>query len=959
MNFGFITTAPCVTTPTPSDPRCSDPAFAVQNPDICAGSGSLSPHLILKPSVALTCALGSIQFKAFLVTNGIEQDVSEDCVFSTSDMTVALIGASSGSCTGVSQGEATIAAEYLTFRATADLNVIGNSTDGSCCENESVAMMLMVQNSRVMSQSFSGDYPTRLDFAKAAAKRFISEVNDTKDLVGLMSFNDSGSTVQSDPSSDIATVEAAVDDIVQTQQINSFYDALVVALQELEDATSDLKVIVLISDGTDSGADAANGYVGGNNPITLLNDFKDHGGVVICLGCRAAPDGYALLSAFSTGGFFVNGYDGNESATLDFLSGLKGYICAGNCTPAGDTIVATPQLDYTDFINWDVIGGHVDLIGPGLFDFLPENGLYVDLAGSTYPAYGRMVSKSPFSLSAGHVYRIMVDLAGNQRLDDTPYSARLKVFYLNGAIEVPLVDQVIIVNDYTQDFHSYSFGFTSPSDLDVYISIQQQDVPNDLTGVEPFFGLLLGKVQFDDLSTLVNLLTDDFDTENLHYVPPRCGLGTTPVSGGYIYGYNCYGTGCLDTPPSNQQPDPEPLPPIEQGYSPPVEYTSTKEECVSCGTNSLALLASYSGEITSGLVADAGVSTTLAYYKVTSEAALPDPGYITVGWHLYGSNDQTTWSLLDGQSGVDLNVAGVAFALTGTTAYRYYKLYPSSGFTVYSTVGLSLFAPGTYEVCATATETSTVSQADADNKASAAAKLEAISQLTCVPAWTATASYTAKCPSGQYGVEVTKTASYTSPISLKDAQDQASALAQTQANAELDCTQSNNTQQITLPAVQWLETEYGMASPWPSVFYCNDIGAVTKVTVNLLGLKPVPNGNSWVMLLRGPDGTCVILWSDQGTTQLIDETPSVDITFDDAGAAMDVGPTSLDSGTYVLNNGNAQPALTMPPTAPAGPYGFALSDFIGIERNGPWSLWIAVRLSDASAILDGWTIAFD
>src|SRR5678816_2126767 len=44
-------------------------------------------------------------------------------------------------------------------------------------------------------------------------------------------------------------------------------------------------------------------------------------------------------------------------------------------------------FNYNSFANWSVSGGTVDLIGsPGFFDFFPQNGLYVDLDGTSFMA---------------------------------------------------------------------------------------------------------------------------------------------------------------------------------------------------------------------------------------------------------------------------------------------------------------------------------------------------------------------------------------------------------------------------------------------------------------------------------------------------------------------------------------------------------------------------------------------
>jgi len=70
-------------------------------------------------------------------------------------------------------------------------------------------------------------------------------------------------------------------------------------------------------------------------------------------------------------------------------------------------------LNYTGFANWTVSNGSVDLIGNGgRFDFLPGNGLYVDMDGSTGDA-GKLTSVG-LSLDPGD-YVLSYDLAGNQR----------------------------------------------------------------------------------------------------------------------------------------------------------------------------------------------------------------------------------------------------------------------------------------------------------------------------------------------------------------------------------------------------------------------------------------------------------------------------------------------------------------------------------------------------------------
>lgn len=66
-------------------------------------------------------------------------------------------------------------------------------------------------------------------------------------------------------------------------------------------------------------------------------------------------------------------------------------------------------LNYAGFTQWTVSDGTVDLIGNGVFDYYPGNGLYIDLDGSTSDA-GVLTSTS-ISLIPGD-YTLEFDLGG-------------------------------------------------------------------------------------------------------------------------------------------------------------------------------------------------------------------------------------------------------------------------------------------------------------------------------------------------------------------------------------------------------------------------------------------------------------------------------------------------------------------------------------------------------------------
>ncbi len=1029
MDFGQIITRPCENVVPPPDPRCADPAFAAANPGICPAATGL----IIKPGVALACVLGSIQFRAFTVLNGVETDVTGQASFSSSDLSIVVIGVTSGNATatGLQAGQATISATFQGLMAHTVMTVLAVPGD-SCCDSEQVALTVLVDTSRSMSQNFNGAYATKLAYAKAAATQFIGEINETKDLIGLDSFNSDQVLTLSVPISDKAAVAAQVPPIVQTQSDTAFFSALQQAINELNATSANLKVLLLISDGLATADEA-------DNPYGLLTDFKSSGGVVMCLGVRAAPVGFAALAAFATPGFFVNAYNATAADALQFISGLKGYICAGNCTPAGDVIVNKGQLDYHDFINWDVVngdsaffggfaefqdpdtfytfttgtphgftsgdvvtirgaqnfpifngtftitvttptkftcpipnqgsafgeaglsawinvaGGSVDLLGNGFFDLLPGNGLYVDLISglnATPPFNGELVTKTTLAVHPDHQYQIVVKLAGNQVVSRATDTVALQVYWLNGSTKTYLINQQINISDYKQGFTTYSFVFSVVADLPVWISIQQLDLPTEAATL----GVLLGEVTFNDLTDLVQMFDDNFDAENPVYVPPRCGQGTTymyvPDMGhfGYEYGYNCYGVGCLDTPPPVQQPDPNPLTDIESGDAPPVvTYTSTQTVCTACGSGS-ANFAGCSDYAQADCATVAHSNTTFAsgvfvfaYELFASQAAVayqltrqPSSGTgPPTDWDFQGSDDGTTWTTIDSQTGQTFASGETKkFDISNTTPYLHYRISSTNGAPQETLFQIYLLAPE--QACGTATAESTISQAQADANAKAAALLIAQAKLNCQALFSFTATAKASCTPGLFGPDVFATETRTSSISLQDAVDKANQAAHDAAQLMLVCTGSNNTQTIFILDRGSLPGP-APSEPFPSVKFVSGMtGLVTKVTVSLFGFA-----HNWpsdvVMVLKSPDGTTCAVMAHVGDGGFAVVTP-IDLIFDDAAGSMLPASGLITAGTWKPSQFGSFADVPIP--GPVSPYGTTLSVFNGINPNGAWSLWV-------------------
>lgn len=71
------------------------------------------------------------------------------------------------------------------------------------------------------------------------------------------------------------------------------------------------------------------------------------------------------------------------------------------------------SLNHTSFSNWNVTRGSVDIIGKGYnaTDFFPDNGLYVDMDGTSLSA-GKLESKSEFDFNTGDSITLMFDILG-------------------------------------------------------------------------------------------------------------------------------------------------------------------------------------------------------------------------------------------------------------------------------------------------------------------------------------------------------------------------------------------------------------------------------------------------------------------------------------------------------------------------------------------------------------------
>ncbi len=110
-------------------------------------------------------------------------------------------------------------------------------------------------------------------------------------------------------------------------------------------------------------------------------------------------------------------------------------------------------LNKPALAQFTISNGTVDIIGPGLFDYLPGNGNYVDLDGSSSAA-GRMTSIA-LSLIAGFEYTFSFEIAGSQRGDTNTTLAGIDADN-DGTLDL-VADTITLASNAPLSLKSYTF----------------------------------------------------------------------------------------------------------------------------------------------------------------------------------------------------------------------------------------------------------------------------------------------------------------------------------------------------------------------------------------------------------------------------------------------------------------------------------------------------------------------
>ena len=133
------------------------------------------------------------------------------------------------------------------------------------------------------------------------------------------------------------------------------------------------------------------------------------------------------------------------------------------------------QLNYYGFANFTVsnanVGGAVDLIGNGYYDFYPGNGLYLDVCGSA-GACGVLTTNATYGPGT---YTVTLDLAGNARIDGTDGTT----------INFGNYSHTVYLSEFQTDDFTFTTTLTSASHLSIGdLGVFGADIGNLLLSVE-------------------------------------------------------------------------------------------------------------------------------------------------------------------------------------------------------------------------------------------------------------------------------------------------------------------------------------------------------------------------------------------------------------------------------------------------------------------------------------------
>ncbi|VAW42935.1 hypothetical protein MNBD_CHLOROFLEXI01-706, partial [hydrothermal vent metagenome] len=174
------------------------------------------------------------------------------------------------------------------------------------------------------------------------------------------------------------------------------------------------------------------------------------------------------------------------------------------------------QVPTVTLTNWDVLVGSVDVIGSGCkFDFVPGNGKYLDMDGTSVPCTNAIIqTKSSFTLTPG-LYQVQFSLSGSRRDD----ANTIEVRFGDGTL---FNESFTMDRDFPQTTFTRTLSVTTPTTGK--ITFEHQSLVGDCEGI------LLFSVKLSKGSSLLGPMTQGGDS----FCPITDASSADPTVGGPI-----------------------------------------------------------------------------------------------------------------------------------------------------------------------------------------------------------------------------------------------------------------------------------------------------------------------------------------------------------------------------------------------------------------------------------------
>ena len=497
--------------------------------------------LEIRPDEASVEVSHSWPYRAFAnYMDGTVEDVTERCVWTSSDDSIGTVGANTGVATGNSPGTVTLTAEYLDESDIAQFRVLHS------CLDAPTEVVFVVDRSSEMGAASGGS--TRLEHVKEGIRRSSDGFTEGRDFLGLVSFagvyadQTEDAILNSQLSNDFSDLSDALSLLSPdgSRGISAGLDTALAELTGPRHVTDNRRAAVLIvtgpADVVDPGGTtssyaasvtaAMTAAATSADAIKALTETK-----LVVIGYNVAETYRDDIRDLASPGYYFSVESAEELQSV--MGGLASLFCYyddyyyyGPGPDPEEPICNRPLPDYTSFYNWDVVRGCVDLAGVGpngewnsvAWNPIDGNGFYVDMIGTNVnnctildprddTTCGKLQSKVAFNFEAGKQYRLTVRGAN--------YAANSGAFLKS--VDTSITNSVLAPVTFTPThlaFEDQVRTWTQGATTTGKIVIDSERV-GLIGGIFfPKQGVLIDRVLLENVTDVTTLLDDNFDTEN-------------------------------------------------------------------------------------------------------------------------------------------------------------------------------------------------------------------------------------------------------------------------------------------------------------------------------------------------------------------------------------------------------------------------------------------------------------